>query len=255
MKKPATLPPDALRHLLTGVDTLADAAKVTLGPKGRSVLLEQTYSAPRTARDGVSVVRGIELSDRYESMGAEMIKEVALRTHADAGDGTTTAAILAQSIIREGAKAVAGGMNPMDLKRGIDLAVSKVVGYMTKISLPVDAQARLQSFKDGELTVGRYLDQPALDEKDDEEKRHFWRILGDHPLNSRFILPDNFHTLGRAAGYDDEYLSGLADEMFETKRSVIDVLVSLREHPLRTRLMQVATVSADGDAEVSPADR
>ena len=118
---------DARERLLKGVDVLANAVKVTLGPKGRNVVLDKAYGAPRITKDGVTVAKEIELSDHFENMGAQMVKMVASRTSDEAGDGTTTATVLAQSIVREGSKAVAAGMNPMDLKRGIDLAVETVV--------------------------------------------------------------------------------------------------------------------------------
>src|SRR5579883_136484 len=118
---------DARDRLLRGVDVLANAVKVTLGPKGRNVVLEKTFGAPRITKDGVTVAKEIELKDKFENMGAQMVKEVASKTSDIAGDGTTTATVLAQSIVREGAKAVAAGINPMDLKRGIDKAVGVVV--------------------------------------------------------------------------------------------------------------------------------
>ncbi|MCK5574356.1 MAG: chaperonin GroEL, partial [Sphingomonadales bacterium] len=118
---------DARAHILRGVDILANAVKVTLGPKGRNVVLEKSFGAPRITKDGVSVAKEIELKDPFENMGAQMVREVASRTNDVAGDGTTTATVLAQAIVREGLKSVAAGMNPMDLKRGIDLAVSNVV--------------------------------------------------------------------------------------------------------------------------------
>ena len=118
---------DARNRMLKGVNTLADAVKVTLGPKGRNVVLEKSFGAPRITKDGVSVAKEIELEDKFENMGAQMVKEVASRTNDEAGDGTTTATVLAQAIVREGMKSVAAGMNPMDLKRGIDLATAKVV--------------------------------------------------------------------------------------------------------------------------------
>ena len=114
---------EARDSMLRGVDMLADAVKVTLGPKGRNVVLDKSYGAPRITKDGVTVAKEIELPDKFENMGAQMVREVASRTSTEAGDGTTTATVLAQAIVREGAKAVAAGMNPMDLKRGIDLAV------------------------------------------------------------------------------------------------------------------------------------
>src|SRR6056297_1680345 len=113
---------DSRNRMLAGVNILADAVKVTLGPKGRNVVLDKSFGAPRITKDGVSVAKEIELEDKFENMGAQMVKEVASRTNDEAGDGTTTATVLAQAIVREGMKAVAAGMNPMDLKRGIDLA-------------------------------------------------------------------------------------------------------------------------------------
>ena len=118
---------DARNRMLTGVNTLADAVKVTLGPKGRNVVLDKSFGAPRITKDGVSVAKEIELEDKFENMGAQMVKEVAQRTNDEAGDGTTTATVLAQAIVKEGMKAVAAGMNPMDLKRGVDMATSHVV--------------------------------------------------------------------------------------------------------------------------------
>ncbi|WP_417523093.1 chaperonin GroEL [Marinovum sp.] len=118
---------DARNKMLKGVNILADAVKVTLGPKGRNVVLDKSFGAPRITKDGVSVAKEIELEDKFENMGAQMVKEVASRTNDEAGDGTTTATVLAQAIVKEGMKSVAAGMNPMDLKRGIDLATSKVV--------------------------------------------------------------------------------------------------------------------------------
>ncbi|NNG05939.1 MAG: chaperonin GroEL, partial [Inquilinus sp.] len=118
---------DARARMLRGVDILADAVKVTLGPKGRNVVLDKSFGAPRISKDGVTVAKEIELTDKFENMGAQMVREVASKTNDLAGDGTTTATVLAQSIVREGVKAVAAGMNPMDLKRGIDMAVEAVV--------------------------------------------------------------------------------------------------------------------------------
>ena len=118
---------DARSKMLRGVDILADAVKVTLGPKGRNVVLDKSFGAPRITKDGVTVAKDIELADKFENMGAQMVREVASKANDQAGDGTTTATVLAQAIVREGAKAVAAGMNPMDLKRGIDLAVEKVI--------------------------------------------------------------------------------------------------------------------------------
>src|ERR671935_290198 len=115
---------DARERMLRGVDILANAMKVTLGPKGRNVVLDKSFGAPRITKDGVTVAKEIELEDKFENMGAQMVREVAQKTSDLAGDGTTTATVLAHAIVREGAKAVAAGMNPMDLKRGIDMAVA-----------------------------------------------------------------------------------------------------------------------------------
>ena len=130
-------------RMLRGIDALANAVKVTLGPKGRNVVLDKSYGAPRITKDGVTVAKEIELSDRFENMGAQMVKEVATRTSDQAGDGTTTATVLAQAIVREGSKAVAAGMNPMDLKRGIDMAVEAVVNDIKKISKKVSTNAEI----------------------------------------------------------------------------------------------------------------
>ncbi len=128
---------DARTRMLEGVEILADAVKVTLGPKGRNVILDKSFGAPRITKDGVTVAKEIELSDKFENMGAQMVKEVAKKTNDEAGDGTTTATVLAAAIVREGAKAVAAGLNPMDLKRGIDLAVDAVVADLKKRSKKV----------------------------------------------------------------------------------------------------------------------
>ena len=128
---------DARDRMLRGVDILANAVKVTLGPKGRNVVLDKSFGAPRISKDGVTVAKEIELSDKFENMGAQMVREVASKTSDLAGDGTTTATVLAQAIVREGAKAVAAGMNPMDLKRGIDRAVEAVVKDIEKRSKKV----------------------------------------------------------------------------------------------------------------------
>ena len=128
---------DARTRMLRGVDILADAVGVTLGPKGRNVVLDKSFGAPRITKDGVTVAKEIELSDKFENMGAQLIREVASKTNDEAGDGTTTATILAQAIVREGSKSVAAGMNPMDLKRGIDIAVRSIVADIQKRSKPV----------------------------------------------------------------------------------------------------------------------
>ncbi|MDQ4059820.1 MAG: chaperonin GroEL, partial [Pseudomonadota bacterium] len=130
---------DAREKMLRGVDILANAVKVTLGPKGRNVVLEKSFGAPRITKDGVTVAKEIELEDKFENMGAQMVREVASKTNDLAGDGTTTATVLAQAIVKEGAKAVAAGMNPMDLKRGVDMAVAEVVRDLQRQSQAIQS--------------------------------------------------------------------------------------------------------------------
>src|SRR3954465_10467437 len=134
---------DARDKMLRGVDILANAVKVTLGPKGRNVVIDKSYGAPRITKDGVTVAKEIELKDKFENMGAQMLREVASKTNDNAGDGTTTATVLAQAIVREGMKSVSAGMNPMDLKRGIDLAVTKVVEDLEKRAKPVASSSEV----------------------------------------------------------------------------------------------------------------
>ncbi len=152
---------DAREKMLRGVDTLANAVKVTLGPKGRNVVIEKSFGAPRITKDGVSVAKEIELEDKFENMGAQMVREVASKTNDLAGDGTTTATVLAQAIVKEGAKAVAAGMNPMDLKRGIDLAVGKVVEDLRSHAKKVTANSEIAQVgtisANGDAEIGRFL--------------------------------------------------------------------------------------------------
>ncbi|MFQ3348286.1 MAG: chaperonin GroEL [Paracoccaceae bacterium] len=152
---------DARDRMLRGVNILADAVKVTLGPKGRNVVLEKSFGAPRITKDGVTVAKEIELSDRFENMGAQMVKEVASRTNDEAGDGTTTATVLAQAIIKDGLKAVAAGMNPMDVKRGVDQATSLVVAAIKAASRPVSDSAEVAQVgtisSNGEVEIGRQI--------------------------------------------------------------------------------------------------
>ncbi|MDP2120890.1 MAG: chaperonin GroEL [Hoeflea sp.] len=152
---------DAREKMLRGVDILADAVKVTLGPKGRNVVIDKSFGAPRITKDGVTVAKEIELEDKFENMGAQMLREVASKTNDLAGDGTTTATVLAQAIVREGAKAVASGLNPMDLKRGIDLAVDAIVGELKKNARKIsnnDEIAQVGTISaNGDTEIGRYL--------------------------------------------------------------------------------------------------
>jgi chaperonin GroEL len=152
---------DARDRMLRGVDTLANAVKVTLGPKGRNVVIEKSFGAPRITKDGVTVAKEIELKDKFENMGAQMLREVASKQNDKAGDGTTTATVLAHAIVREGAKAVAAGMNPMDLKRGIDLAVNAVVADLEQHARKLSANSEIAQIAsisaNGDEDVGRFL--------------------------------------------------------------------------------------------------
>ena len=154
---------DARERMLRGVDILANAVKVTLGPKGRNVVLDKSFGAPRITKDGVTVAKEIELDDKFENMGAQMVREVAQKTNDTAGDGTTTATVLAQAIVREGAKSVAAGMNPMDLKRGIDIAVQAVVKDIQKRAKPVNSSSEVAQIgtisSNGDANIGKMIAQ------------------------------------------------------------------------------------------------
>ncbi|HSZ90225.1 MAG TPA: chaperonin GroEL [Acetobacteraceae bacterium] len=154
---------DARARMMRGVDILADAVKITLGPKGRNVVLDKSFGAPRITKDGVTVAKEIELGDKFENMGAQMVREVASKTNDTAGDGTTTATVLAQAIVREGAKAVAAGMNPMDLKRGIDRAVQAVVDELKKktkkITTPAETAQVGAIAANGETEIGKMISE------------------------------------------------------------------------------------------------
>ena len=154
---------DARERMLRGVDILANAVKVTLGPKGRNVVIEKSFGAPRITKDGVTVAKEIELEDKFENMGAQMLREVASKTNDTAGDGTTTATLLAQAIVREGAKSVAAGMNPMDLKRGIEIAVTAVVKDLEKRAKPVVSSSEIAQVgtisSNGDAAIGKMIAQ------------------------------------------------------------------------------------------------
>jgi chaperonin GroEL len=154
---------NARDSLIRGVDILANAVKVTLGPKGRNVVIEKSYGAPRVSKDGVTVAKEIELDDKFENMGAQMVREVASKQSSVAGDGTTTATVIAQAIVKEGAKAVAAGANPMDFKRGVDAAVKTVSGHLEKNSRKVtrsDEIAQVGSISaNGDKSIGALIAQ------------------------------------------------------------------------------------------------
>ena len=152
---------DARDRMLRGVDILNNAVKITLGPKGRNVVIEKSYGAPRITKDGVTVAKEIELADKFENLGAQLVREVASKTNDQAGDGTTTATVLAASIVREGTKAVAAGLNPMDLKRGVDLAVNAVVADLKKNSKKVTSNEEIAQVAtisaNGDKSVGAMI--------------------------------------------------------------------------------------------------
>ena len=155
---------DARAKMLTGVNKLADAVKVTLGPKGRNVVMDKSFGAPRITKDGVSVAKEIELKDKFENMGAQMVRDVASKTNDLAGDGTTTATVLTQAIATEGMKSVAAGMNPMDLKRGVDLAVDSIVSEIQKKSKYLESKS-----KESELEVNVDKETDSFSKKKDEK--------------------------------------------------------------------------------------
>jgi chaperonin GroEL len=152
---------EARDKMLRGIDILANAVRVTLGPKGRNVVLDKSFGAPRISKDGVTVAKEIELDDKFENMGAQMVREVASKTSDQAGDGTTTATVLAHAIVKEGAKSVAAGMNPMDLKRGVDLAVNAVVEDLKKHSKAVTSNEEIAQVgkisSNGDAEIGRFI--------------------------------------------------------------------------------------------------
>jgi len=152
---------DARDRMLHGIDILADAVRVTLGPKGRNVVLDKSFGAPRITKDGVTVAKEIELENKFENMGAQMVREVATKTSDQAGDGTTTATVLAHAIVKEGTKGVAAGMNPMDLKRGVDLAVNAIVEDLKKHSKAISSNEEIAQVgtisANGDSEIGRFL--------------------------------------------------------------------------------------------------
>ena len=154
---------EARERMLAGIEMAANAVKVTLGPKGRNVLIEKSFGAPRLSKDGVTVAKEIDLEDKFENMGARLLREIATRTSDEAGDGTTTATVLAQTIVREGTKAVAAGMNPMDLRRGVDLATETVVNDLRKRSRKIKNSAEVAQVgtisANGEVEIGDMIAQ------------------------------------------------------------------------------------------------
>ena len=175
---------DARERMIRGVDVLASAVRVTLGPKGRNVVIEKSFGAPRITKDGVTVAKEIELTDKFENMGAQMVREVATKTNDTAGDGTTTAAVLAHAIVKEGAKSVAAGANPMDVKRGVDLAVEAIVADLRAKSRKITKSDEIAPGRD-DFGKWRFLDRQD-DRRGDEEGRQrgrHHRRRGEEPRN------------------------------------------------------------------------
>ena len=228
---------DARDKMLRGVNTLANAVKVTLGPKGRNVVIEKSFGAPRSTKDGVSVAKEIELSDRFENLGAQMIREVASKTNDKAGDGTTTATVLAQAIVVEGMKSVAAGMNPMDLKRGVDKAVAKVVESIRESSRKVTTNAEIAQVgtisANGDTEVGEMIAR-AMD-KDGNEG-----VITDEEAKTAETELDVVEGMQFDRGYLSPYFITNADKMeaeleeplillFEKKLSTMRDLIKLLE--------------------------
>jgi len=179
---------DARAKLKAGVDKLANAVKVTLGPKGREVIIEKKWGSPLVTKDGVTVAKEIELKDPYENMGAQLVKEVASKTADIAGDGTTTATVLAQAIFTEGLKAIASGANPMDIKRGIDKAVSVVVEEIKKLSIPVSGRREIEQVAtvsaNNDPTIGKIIADDGSCWKGWCDHRRGVQVCGNHLGNS-----------------------------------------------------------------------
>ncbi|HEV7371328.1 chaperonin GroEL [Arenibaculum sp.] len=251
---------DGRDRMLRGIDILADAVKVTLGPRGRNVVLEKSFGAPRITKDGATVAREIELSDKFENMGARMVREVASRTGDVAGDGTTTATVLAQAIMREGAKAVAAGMNPMDLKRGIDMAVAAVVSELRASSRPVSGAGAGEGWT--AATYAEALERPEaaaiagpvgawwarLRQGPAEDLAAFRLAVLTHPIASPFLLPEDYWERGRSAGVSVRELATLRDALAEARARLIAQAVRMRATPVG--LAEIGTISANGEHEI-----
>jgi len=248
---------DARERMLAGVDTLANAVKVTLGPKGRNVVLDKSFGAPRITKDGVTVAKDIELADKFENMGAQMVKEVASRTNDEAGDGTTTATVLAQTIVREGCKAVAAGMNPMDLKRGIDLAVTDVVASLQKSSKKVSTNAEVAQVGtisgNGDAEIGNMIAE-AMDRVGNEGVITVEEAKG---LNTELDVVEGMQF---DRGYTSPYFITNADKMtcemenpyiliHETKLSSLQPLLPILEQVVKSsRPLLIIAEDIEGEA-------
>jgi chaperonin GroEL len=237
--------------MLRGVDVLANAVKVTLGPRGRTVIIDKAFGAPRVTKDGVTVAKEIELGDKFENMGAQMVREVASKTSDKAGDGTTTATVLAQAIIHEGAKAVAAGMNPMDLKRGIDLAVNVAVEdikHQSRSMLNLDEQdvdfSDLFMSKEGELGQILGREQLVNNNKLDELISAIEKTIKS---DSPFLYPDFFFEMVKQVGFAEERTE---KEFIEFITQVIVIIKKAGKVADSSVITRVATISANGDKSI-----
>ena len=235
---------DARDRMLHGIDILANAVKVTLGPKGRNVVLDKSFGAPRITKDGVTVAKEIELDDKFENMGAQMVREVASRTSDSAGDGTTTATVLAQAIAKEGTKSVAAGMNPMDLKRGIELAVESVVAHLSRHTKRIDSGDYLSSSENAKPVTLQSV------------KKH--GSEGLLPLEFASVdlslpdgLPSGYWGKGHAAGFSLEQLKSTFDKAMEQRFANLEKAAKpASPEDIESAVAQVGTISANGDSEI-----
>src|ERR1700678_110645 len=255
---------DARDRMLRGVDILANAVRVTLGPKGGNVVLEKSFGAPRMTKDGVTVAKEIELEDKFENMGAQMVREVASKSSDFAGDGTTTATVLAQAIVREGAKAVAAGMNPMDLKRGIDLAVEAVVADLKKNSKDVTSNEEIAQVgtisANGDVEIGKFL-ADAMKKVGNEG------VITVEEAKSLETELDVVEGMQFDRGYISPYFVTNADKMrvefddayiliIEKKLSNLNELLPLLEAVVQTgKPLVIVAEDVEGEARAPPADK
>ncbi|HEY0310992.1 MAG TPA: chaperonin GroEL, partial [Allosphingosinicella sp.] len=247
---------DVRERILRGVDILADAVKVTLGPKGRNVVLDKSFGSPRITKDGVTVANEIELKDKFENMGAQMLREVASKTKDLAGDGTTTATVLAQAIVHAGMKSVAAGMNPMDLKRGIDIAVAQVVEHLGQRSIggsirpPADVERALRDIRSDFLTrrgttIGKIAGRVGVD--------GLPPALASYRIGEAEVLPEGFTATCLQAGLAAVDVAAIADSVLTIQEQLISALAMVSRGGQGfgfNEIAQIGIISANGDTIV-----
>src|SRR6056300_701948 len=233
---------DVRQKMVKGVNTLANAVKVTLGPKGRNVVLERSFGAPTITKDGVSVAKEIELNDKFENMGAQMVKEVASKTSDNAGDGTTTATVLAQAIVREGMKAVAAGMNPMDLKRGIDKAVETGVAELHKLSKPCNTSKEIAQVGSISANSDESIGQIIADAMDKVGKEGVITVEDGSGLQSELEVVEGMQF---DRGYLSPYFVNNADKQMVNLENPYILLHDKKVSNIRG-ILKVAAVKAPG---------